>query len=80
MNTKTVLIPLASLAAIGAAALLTIGSPSAPECVQTKAAETPFEMPEQARPDPEARPVRNRFARPPAPPMPAPRPHALPVA
>jgi hypothetical protein len=71
MNKKTVLIPLVSLAAIGAAALLTIGPPTAPEpeCVQLKVeVEKPI-VPEPPR----------RFARPPAPPMPAPRPHALPV-
>jgi hypothetical protein len=65
MNKKTVLIPLASLAAIGTAALLTIGPPKAPapECVQVKDELVPVEV----------IPSR-RFARPPAPPMPDPRP------
>jgi hypothetical protein len=71
MNKKTVLISLGSLAAIGAAALLTIGPPKAPapECVQMKA-ETPADG---------AEPLR-RFARPPAPPMPVPPPLATETA
>jgi hypothetical protein len=70
MNTKTVLIPLASLAAITTAALLTIGPPTAPapDCVQMQV-ETPIDVPEPPR----------RFARPPALPMPAPRPLAVDV-
>jgi hypothetical protein len=69
---KTVLIPLASLAVLGTAALLTIGPPSTtPECERMKSVEVvrPIE-PEPPR----------RFARPPAPPLPAPRPHPAPVA
>jgi hypothetical protein len=63
---KTVMIPLASLAAIGAAALLTIGPPKAPapECVQIKVEPMVEPMVETPR----------RFARPPSPPPPAPRP------
>jgi hypothetical protein len=70
VNTKTILIPLASLAAITTAALLTIGPPTAPapECVQMKVeVEKPIDVPEPPR----------RFARPPAPPMPVPMPHAV---
>jgi hypothetical protein len=66
MTKKTVLIPLVSLAAIGVAALLTIGPPTAPapECVQMKV-EKRIDPPELPR----------RFSRPPpVPPTPAPRP------
>jgi hypothetical protein len=70
MNTKTLLIPLVSFAAIGTAALLTIGPPTAPACVQVQVeVEKPFDAPEPPR----------RFARPPAPPLPAPRPLAVDV-
>jgi hypothetical protein len=62
MNTKTILIPLVSLAAIGTAALLTIGPPTAPAptCVRVD-----IDKPVDAL---------RQFARPPAPRTPAPRP------
>jgi hypothetical protein len=74
MNAKIVLIPLASLAVIGTAALLHQRTPPvpAPICIQADPVEPMVEV--------ESIPTR-RFARPPAPPTPPPAaPDMMPVA
>lgn len=75
MNAKIVLIPLASLAVIGTAALLHQRTPPAPAPICIQIEDTPEPMVEV-----ESIPTR-RFARPPAPPTPPPAaPHVMPVA